>query len=389
MHAKEVNRLVNIFRFTTWIKVIAITGGPCAGKSTFLKMAIQMLRHQGIIVVVVPEVARELISSGICPWDPTWKQGTDFQKHILFNILRKEASFFEALYDMNIEGKQVVFLCDRGIPDGQAYCGQNEFRALLASLGVTLHDVIERYDQVIHLVTAAMGAEEFYVTDEERHETIAQARELDLATRAAWNTHQHFMLVDNRGTFDEKVLRALLALKRIIPMENNALEIEKKFLVRLKPGCDLGEFPFMEIQQTYLVRKDKPGIECRVRKKTFQDTPSYTYTEKTKTEVEGVRGESEEKITEARFEELLKSYRDPGCSPIRKIRYKIPLEGEEILELDVYQGELAPFVVAEVEFKTVEDMAAFKFPTWLGDAQDVTSDSRYSNASLARFGFPI
>lgn len=394
MNKERVKELVDIFRFVSWIKVIAITGGPCAGKSTFLKMAIKLLEKWGIVVVVVPEVARELISSGIFPWNPDWKRTTDFQKHVIFNILEKEASFYRALLDMDLNGKKVVFLCDRGIVDGAAYCGDQEFNSLLEELGTNRHDVTERYDGVIHMVTAAIGAEEFYVTDEDRHETPEEAAKIDHAIRIAWLNHQHFQLVDNSRSFDQKVLRALLALKRIIPMPETAQEIEKKFLLSAEEGgVQLHLLPSdvqpVLICQDYLDRHDRPGIECRVRKKTADGVDSYTYTEKTKTKEEGVRGENEEKIDEARYCELLATYGYSNWRQIKKNRFKIPIKGTELVaELDIYEGDLAPLMVLEVEFKSVEDMESFVLPSEFGTVVDVTGDERYSNAALSRDGLP-
>ncbi len=390
MNKKQINKLVNIFRYVTWIKVIAITGGPCAGKSTFLKMAIKMLEKWGIVVIVVPEVARELISSGITPWNPDWKKSTDFQRHIILNALTKEALFFKALLDMDLKGKKVVFLCDRGIPDGMAYCGKETFFKLLSKMGISYNDILERYDAVIHLVTAAIGAPDFYVTDEERRETLMEAVALDIATREAWLPHQHFSLVDNTGTFDHKILRALLALRRTIDMPK-AQEIERKFLLKRHDFNGI-EFPAgtqsFELFQDYLDRSDRPGIECRVRLKVLEGVSSYVYTEKTQTEEEGVRGENEEKITEARYQELLAAYGNPKWNQIRKTRYKIPLEGEHVMELDEYHDRLQGLVVAEVEFKSTKDMEQFVMPKFIGKHLDVTADERYSNASLAKNGWP-
>ena len=56
-----------------------------------------------------------------------------------------------------------VVLCDRGAMDPSAYMTKEEWQALLDEYGwntVNLRD--KRYDGVIHLVTAADGAEEFY-----------------------------------------------------------------------------------------------------------------------------------------------------------------------------------------------------------------------------------
>jgi hypothetical protein len=58
-----------------------------------------------------------------------------------------------------IDGQPVVILIDRGLLDGSAYVSQNNWQALLDDLGcnvVMLRD--NRYDAVVHLVTAADGA---------------------------------------------------------------------------------------------------------------------------------------------------------------------------------------------------------------------------------------
>jgi hypothetical protein len=64
-----------------------------------------------------------------------------------------------------------------------------------------------RYEAVIHLVTAANGAEKFYsLTQAEdpttgaataRHESIEEAIQIDEKTRRAWEGHRHLYVVDN------------------------------------------------------------------------------------------------------------------------------------------------------------------------------------------------
>ena len=59
--------------------------------------------------------------------------------------------------------KPVIILCDRGLMDGKAYLSEEVWQALLDTVGknsVSLRD--KRYDLVVHLVTAANGALEFY-----------------------------------------------------------------------------------------------------------------------------------------------------------------------------------------------------------------------------------
>lgn len=62
---------------------------------------------------------------------------------------------------------------------------------------------------------------------------------------------------------------------------------------------------------------------------------------------------------------------------IEKIRYRLPL-GRHIWEIDVFEGENAGLVVAEIELATEDE--AFEKPAWAGE--EVTEDPRYFNSSL-------
>ena len=68
---------------------------------------------------------------------------------------------------------------------------------------------------------------------------------------------------------------------------------------------------------------------------------------------------------------------------IHKRRHVLPLGGHAV-ELDVFTGDLDGLVLAEVEFATADEMAAFTPPDWFG--REVTDDDRYANASLAVLG---
>lgn len=65
-----------------------------------------------------------------------------------------------------------VVLCDRGLVDGSAYVSEELWSAVMDEVGMSntqLRD--KRYDGIIHMVTAADGAESFYnKTNEARYE---------------------------------------------------------------------------------------------------------------------------------------------------------------------------------------------------------------------------
>jgi len=64
--------------------------------------------------------------------------------------------------------------------------------------------------------------------------------------------------------------------------------------------------------------------------------------------------------------------------PIIKTRYWVEHAGHT-WEIDVFEGQNAPLVIAEIELNTVDE--GFETPAWLG--ADVSHDARYYNHALA------
>ena len=55
-------------------------------------------------------------------------------------------------------------------------------------------------------------------------------------------------------------------------------------------------------------------------------------------------------------------------------------------ELDLYDGSLEGHQLVEVEFDDDDAADDFEPPDWFG--REVTEDNRYTNSSLARYGWP-
>lgn len=70
---------------------------------------------------------------------------------------------------------------------------------------------------------------------------------------------------------------------------------------------------------------------------------------------------------------------------VAKLRYIVPIKTGDI-EVDVFEGELAGMVTAEMEFESEAASEAFEPPDWLG--AEVTGDDRYANETLAIHGLP-
>lgn len=144
------------------------------------------------------------------------------------------------------------------------------------------------------------------------------------------------------------------------------MEIERKYLITQVPE-NVRSFPFHHIEQGYLC------TEPVVRIRRWDD--SYTLTYKSKGLL--IREEHNLPLTKESYEHL--KVKIDGHL-IRKRRYMIPLNQELTIELDMFEGELSPLILAEVEFPDLDTAHAFTPPEWFGE--DVTFSSQYQNSNL-------
>lgn len=152
-------------------------------------------------------------------------------------------------------------------------------------------------------------------------------------------------------------------------------EIERKFLLIERPE-ELKQCTPEHIAQGYLAL-DPEGAEVRLRRRGY-------HTLLTIKQGRGLaRAEEEFLIDGPRFERL---WAGTSGRRVEKARYRLPLAGDLVAEIDIYEGSLAGLMVAEVEFPSVEAAEAFEPPLWL--RVDVTDDPRYGNARLALDGIP-
>lgn len=149
------------------------------------------------------------------------------------------------------------------------------------------------------------------------------------------------------------------------------IEIERRFLVVSLPE-PLPE-P-MRIEQSYLVTSP---VSVRVRR--IGDRRVLTLKAGSGLE----RTEIERDLTDDEFDAL---WSQPTELRIEKRRHRVALAGGEVAELDLFDGSLAGRSLVEVEFESTGAAHAFEPPAWFG--REVTDDGRYTNARLARDGWP-
>jgi predicted ATPase len=224
-----------------------LTGGPCSGKTTAVERLQGYLSERGFRVFVVPEAATMLFLNGASPNDfgkyPTC--GYAFQRFVLRTQIHLEDNI--ALY-AKATNQNCVLLCDRGLMDGAAYVTDKEFNSLLSNESL---DVIgardTRYNAVLHLVTAADGAEAHYTLDNNlaRHETPDEARMKDGKTQKAWAGHPHHVIFSNDGvSFEAKMQRLVACVAGFVGLEPTP---RRTHVYRLDSLPDLSILPDLSV----------------------------------------------------------------------------------------------------------------------------------------------
>ena len=162
---------------------ILLTGGPCAGKTTILAKLQKTLDDAGYRVFCVPEAATMMMKGGAIfnLEGKSWEYKVQMQTSLLHTQISLEDIWLQmAKNDLKETGKPVVVFYDRGVLDGSAYVEEELWSQIMDEQDFDWNIRDKRYDAVVHMVTAAEGAEKFYdYENETRYETIPQARERD------------------------------------------------------------------------------------------------------------------------------------------------------------------------------------------------------------------
>lgn len=186
---------------------IALTGGPCAGKTTLLERLREHGDLDGHPALFVPEAATMLVKRGLVIGQDVRHFQTEtmrLQLQLEVRAWRKAAAL----------GGQCVVVCDRGTLDGAGYCTPEVFSAILADLGWSRTRLAARYDAVIHLVSAAIEAPDAYTIDnnDARHETLDEAIAQELRTQEAWKDHPNRIVIRTPEGFQHKMHLAMAAI---------------------------------------------------------------------------------------------------------------------------------------------------------------------------------
>jgi hypothetical protein len=176
-----------------------LTGGPCGGKTTFLR-ELRRIDPDAQRFVLVPEAATQLIEAGLRPGSKEFQRG----------VFRLQSALESACAIAAPPGALLV--CDRGLLDGLVYWRllggtEGEFFEMA---GLGQGDLLARYQMVLHLQTAAVGADASYTSlGLRRVESPELAMQIDHLCGEIWGGHPGYSLIENsEGGWTAKCTKA-------------------------------------------------------------------------------------------------------------------------------------------------------------------------------------
>mmetsp|Transcript_12964 Transcript_12964/g.19537 ORF Transcript_12964/g.19537 Transcript_12964/m.19537 type:complete len:534 (+) Transcript_12964:181-1782(+) len=299
---------------------ILLTGGPCAGKSTAMTILRNRLSELGFDVYCMPEIATMFIGSGVR--FPQFGPMTTEQILELQTCMVKAQLLLEDIYYSLARSTKEpsIILCDRGVIDGRAYMTPLEFRVMLDTNDWNLSELRdERYDCVIHMVTAAIGAEKFYTLENNtaRSEGLYRASMIDKKLREVYIGHPYLFVVNNSTGFEEKIDKVVNIVGGIIGMPKRTSD-RRKFLLAGEIEDDSIPVPFetIEIEHIFLDNNNK-NEQRGIRKRTYQHINSYSIV----TRIQSVKSHEEtnvfRRLTPKMYMAFMKQA-DPSKRPVKK-----------------------------------------------------------------------
>ena len=213
MDGKSITAAVDSARPTgKRLFTIALTGGPCAGKTTLLGRLEQLGSIAGHKLIFVPEAATMLVHRGLVIGEDV----VHFQTETMRLQFELEQT---ALQEAETAGRPCAIICDRGTLDGAGYCSKEEFDAIAASFGESQASLAKHYDLVLHLVSAAVEAPGAYTTennDARVEKSLEAAIAQEHRTIDAWQSHPNRVIVGSSDSFEHKIQQAIQVITRAL-----------------------------------------------------------------------------------------------------------------------------------------------------------------------------
>jgi len=367
---------------------LVLTGGPCGGKTTGQARLSTFFENLGWKVYRVPETATVLLGGGVNFAElPEYAQ-FEFQENLLRTMIQIENSFF-ALAEAS--ERNCLVICDRGSMDASAFVTKKEWEEILSRNQCDEVDIRDnRYHQIVHMVTAAKGAEEYYSIEHHatRLEGLGEARDRDTKAAEAWIGHPYVDIIDNNCDFESKINRLIscVALKMGIDIGDrlnvNAKKVKFAINGPLPKDAAFPNFRDFEVTHNYLQTASRT-MQSRLRKRGRMGKFSYIHT--IRKQYGGQMIEVKTPLTHRDYSHLL-DQQDPLHLTVNKIR-RCFMYNNQYFQLDIYKEPCHPRCRGLMLLETYTTLSKEEFkdrlPKFLNVDQEVTGDPAFSMFNLS------
>lgn len=288
--------------------VICFTGGPCGGKTSTIDYIATKLSKKGINVLKMEETPTLIVKGG---GNIRLKTFTNDQRFIFFekylNFQIECENIYREIANNICEGPTAI-LCDRGVSDAWGYMSDLIKSTIKNTYNLNENKMLnERYDGVLHLVTAADGAENFYnlSTNNARHEKPEEAKIIDNLLQKTYLNHRNLCIVDNQNvkSFEEKMEKAYLWVEEQFFFQGKNKKYEK---IQIKPiNFDRLNVSYMKyrLKTNRVIMKENTAFSKKTIKKfIFENWFLYTVTKQNANDGLKYR----RNLTELEYETMLK-----------------------------------------------------------------------------------
>lgn len=237
------------------VTIVCLTGGPCAGKSSVIAKLMAHAQVHNIRVYYHPDTQSLIKSGGFLSELRVMSksQQLTYVQTILRLQIWNENMFFNLA---KMSSKKALIIVERGLLDYKLMLEPELWEGLLNENGWKEADLSDsRYHLVMHLETAATGAEEIFNKWNEGTWTLASAREHDSKLKDVWIKHHSF--------------RALRNMKGLQGFEHKMEEAVKDILIYTNPAS------VRSCKRKFLVECDDPKLW--VKENYAQDKIETTY----------------------------------------------------------------------------------------------------------------
>jgi predicted ATPase len=177
-----IGNVIVVENNTKGIPKVVITGGPCGGKTTIIRLLSKKYQKE---MKTIPEYASFVI-----------------KKKVIFNEIELQKtvySLYQNIYEKYSNGsykKHSLLISDRGSLDGAAY-----YKDYFNLHRTSTEQEYKKYDLVIFLESISKFSKNIYEEhiDSRRTESFESARDIDNKLYNIWKDHGNFVLINDHS----------------------------------------------------------------------------------------------------------------------------------------------------------------------------------------------